>query len=202
VIAGEGVDPAAEGAESPALVHVVDLFATTLDLAGVDPGQVTGAPGPIDGRSLVPLLGDPGIGPGDCPSGQPDTDPTCARATVYADGAFPLKSKRNARLHDATVRDADYKFIRRACTPSVPHVRELYDLAADPGETTDLVALGLTPQEQAALDALEARLEALTATDADEPCPGSNKRCGLGAELVLPLGVLVAMHRLLHTKRA
>jgi arylsulfatase A-like enzyme len=204
VIAGEAVDPAAEGAESPALVHVVDLFATVLDVAGVDPGQVTGAAGPIDGRSLLPLLTDPGIGPGDCPSGEPDDDPTCTRATVYADGAFPIKSKKNARLHDATVRDADYKFIRRACTPSIPHTRELYDLVADPGETTDLVALGLTPAEQTALDALEARLEALTATDADDPCPGSgsNGRCGLGAELVLPLGAVVALRRIRHTKRA
>jgi arylsulfatase A-like enzyme len=202
VIAGEAVDPAAEGAESPALVHVVDLFATVVDLAGIDPSQVTGAAGPIDGRSLVPLLTDPLIAPGDCPSGLPDTDPTCTRATVYADGAFPIKARKNARLHDTTLRDADYKFVRRACTPAVPHTRELYDLVADPGETTDLVALGLTPQEQTAMDALEARLEAFTATDADDPCPGSGGRCGLGAELVLPLGALAALRRLTHTKRA
>jgi arylsulfatase A-like enzyme len=205
VIAGEAVDPSAEGAESPALVHVVDLFATVADLAGIDPGQVTASAGPIDGRSLLPLLADPLIGPGDCPSGLPDDDPTCTRATAYADGTFPLKSKKNARLHDTTVRDADYKLIRRACTPSIPHALELYDLVADPGETTDLVALGLTPQEEAARDALVVRLEALTSTDADDPCPGSGSggRCGLGVELVLPLGALAALRRgRAHTKRA
>lgn len=41
---------------SDALVHVVDLFATLGDNAGVDPGTL---PHPIAGRSWLPLLADP-----------------------------------------------------------------------------------------------------------------------------------------------
>jgi len=204
VIAGVGVDPGAEGTESPALVHVVDLFPTVIELAGIDPSQVSGAAGPIDGRSLVPLLTDPLLGPGDCPSGEPDDDPTCTRATVYADGTFLVKSGSGPRRHDVTLRDADYKLIRRACAKHVPHLHEFYDLIADPGETTNLVALGLTPPQQTAFDALKARLEAFTGTTSSGPCPGSgsNRDCGLGAELMLPLGALVALRRFAHTKRA
>ena len=202
VIAGEGVDLAAEGAESPALVHLVDLFATVLDLVGIDPGQVTGAAGPIDGRSLVPLLTNPLLGPGDCPSGVPDDDPTCTRATVYADGTFVVKSGSGPRRHDVALRDADYKLIRRACAKHVPHAFEFYDLVADPGEATNLLFLGLDPPQQSAFDALKARLEAFTGTSSSGPCPGSGGGCGLGAELVLPLGALAALRRLAHTKRA
>jgi hypothetical protein len=50
------------GTRSDALVHVVDVFATIVELAGVDPGALrdaAGVPVRIDGVSLLPLLREP-----------------------------------------------------------------------------------------------------------------------------------------------
>jgi len=52
----------AAGSESAALVHVVDIFATAADLAGVQPEQILAPKGArltIDGRTLLPYLRDP-----------------------------------------------------------------------------------------------------------------------------------------------
>jgi arylsulfatase A-like enzyme len=60
IIAGPRVS--APGSECAALVHVVDVFATVAEIAGVDLGQLSsedGKPLQIDGRSLLPYLTNP-----------------------------------------------------------------------------------------------------------------------------------------------
>jgi arylsulfatase A-like enzyme len=54
------------------------------------------------------------------------------------------------------VRDARYKLLR-----DDPCTEEFYDLTADPLETTELLALGLTAPQRAAYERLAARLDAL-----------------------------------------
>ena len=136
IVSGPSV--ANPGTETQALVNVVDLWPTALELAGVDVGAVLPAGTTIDGLSLVPIL---------------DGSATeLARGYQFAemfhhDGQDPSDGY--------AIRNAQYKLIVR---PS--GLEELYDLAADPFEAVDLLP-SLTPTEQAAYDALSSQLAAL-----------------------------------------
>lgn len=120
--------------ERAALVSAVDLFATLAELAGV-PGATE------DSVSLVSTFADP-ASPG-------------GRETVYAESFSPNGASPPFPDHTRAVRDARYKLIRSTAGPD-----ELYDLLVDPFETNDLLP-ALTPEQQAAYDALHARLVAL-----------------------------------------
>lgn len=96
-------------------VHLHDLAATFLELAGVD------VPESFDARSLVPLL-EAGGDPEAVPEGWPDSI-----FAQYHGDEFGLYSQR-------MVRTARYKYVYNG-----PDVDELYDLAADPAELQNLI---------------------------------------------------------------
>jgi arylsulfatase A-like enzyme len=146
IVAGAGVaaGDAAGIQETEALVHAVDVFATVLDLAGVDSPEAG-----IDGRSFADALAG-GAGPRRC---------------VYADGirAGDGKPERHAAHHDVAIRDARHKLIRRAKRGG-RHLVEFYDLALDPAEKEPLAASG--PE----FEALLAELERVDRDAAASPC--------------------------------
>jgi arylsulfatase A-like enzyme len=91
--------------------HVTDLVPTMLDFAGLDPVTPD-----IRGRSLLPML-----------SG--------ARAAVYGDDeAVGFEVSGNAALYRGNWK------ISRIPTPLGDGKWHMYDLATDPGETTDLAS--------------------------------------------------------------
>jgi arylsulfatase A-like enzyme len=133
IIAGPGV---AQGAECAALVNTTDFFATIVELAGAAP-----VPAAQDSVSLVPYLAAPAL-----PSLR-----TYAYAEMFRpNGPGPYTERQRA------VRDARYKLIELYTQSSVPHKVELYDLAQDPFEQTNLLLAPLTPDAQAAYTALAA----------------------------------------------
>lgn len=123
--------PGVTTGECRALVGATDLFATIVELAG---GESTAE----DSVSLVPYFTNPR---------------QSLRATVYTEQFTPNNAAPPFTLHDRAVRDARHKLIRRVDAPD-----ELYDLVTDPFETTNLLAVGLTPEQREAFAALEAAL--------------------------------------------
>lgn len=97
----------------PALAFVSDLAPTLLDLAGVTP-QVPEGKVPMSGRSLLPALHDPGS------SIWKETD------------AVGIETAGNAALFMG-----DYKLVRNL-PPFGDRQWRMFDIARDPGETTDL----------------------------------------------------------------
>ncbi len=128
------------GRESGVLVNTTDLFATALELMGVDveaslpPGTV------LDSRSVLPIL-----------QGQ-EFDP---RRFVYAE----LFSNNEAHEGQGqTIRNVGgFKLIRFAS-----HAAEFYDLIRDPFETTDLLLGDLDSIQQANYDELTLELDTIT----------------------------------------
>jgi arylsulfatase A-like enzyme len=108
------------GSTSPALVQTTDLFPTFLAMAGVAlPSDYPG-----DGVSIVPLLSD---------------GKKAVREAVYT--YFPHNVDATGNLSGAAVRRGDHKLIRYfAENPDGSDRLELYDLAADLGETRNLAA--------------------------------------------------------------
>jgi arylsulfatase A-like enzyme len=113
------------------LVQCTDLFSTILDLAGIELPSNT----TIDGRSLVPALN----------GGNP------------IEGSLVLESFGNAIDEPGrAIRIGDYKLIIYD-----DGREELYQVTTDLSELNDLLLGDLTPDEQAAYDALIARNEEL-----------------------------------------
>ena len=117
-----GPDIVSPGRESTAPVHAVDLFSTILALAGINestavPGSVT-----IDSRSLVPIL-----------QNRSETAERYAYSEIAAD-------ENPSNRMGATVRNATHKYLR-----FTDGDEELYDLSADPYETTNLFVGTLNP---------------------------------------------------------
>lgn len=135
MIAGPGV---ASGAVSDALVNTADLFATLLELAGIDSAEAVPAGITVDSVSLVPYLSDPGR--------------ESIRQWVYAD-SFTTDAGVESGAY--TMRNQRYKLLVDA------GVEHFFDLQDDPYEHNDLMAGELSEAEQAQLDALRAQLDAL-----------------------------------------
>jgi arylsulfatase A-like enzyme len=115
------------GATCAEAVSSIDFLPTLLDIAGLEPEQS------VDGRSLVPLLrGTGGLD----------------REALF--WHYPHYGNQGGRPGSA-VRAGRWKLIEWAGEEQA----ELYDLAADPGETTDLAA-----REPERVAALRARLAA------------------------------------------
>lgn len=104
-----------EGVDVPALTAHIDLFRTFCDLAGVDlPGDIQ----EIDGRSLLPLLENP-------KAEWPD------RELFIHSGRWPKETGAadDAKYEKCAVRTQRWRFVNNS---------ELYDIANDPYETTDV----------------------------------------------------------------
>lgn len=110
IVAGPGIAP--QRISSPAMI--TDIAPTVLDWLKVDPGGIPGKP--MTGRSLVPVLGGK------------------VTSAYGPDESRAVEVSGNSALYMG-----DYKITR-----SVPPVGDgqwrLYNLARDPGETTDLSA--------------------------------------------------------------
>ncbi|MCA8976829.1 MAG: sulfatase-like hydrolase/transferase [Planctomycetes bacterium] len=139
IIAG----PAVQGAprEETRLVSVVDVFATTLDLAGASGGVPSYVE--VDGKSLVPYL-------------QSNSSPTL-HDTVFADryrgDDWPDPIADMSGFGMAMIRNDRFKLISRNTGTD-----ELYDLSTDPFETSNLLLGTLTPLQTQNYSALTAAM--------------------------------------------
>ncbi len=116
IIAGDGVT--GSGRIEDTFAHVMDIPATILDVAGVvHPGGSKVADiEPLQGTSLLPVLADPA-----------------------AEIRGPTDWIGWELFGNSAIRMGDWKLVR-ICEPLGPGEWQLYDLAADPGETTDLAS--------------------------------------------------------------
>jgi choline-sulfatase len=150
ILAWPGRLPA--GRRVPALVRGIDLAPTLLDAAGQPP-----LPG-AQGQTLMPLIGDPVAKPS-------------APASAYGESYFPLLNMNWAPLR--TIQDERWKFI------DAPEP-ELYDLARDTAEQTNLAA-----REPARAAALRRALDTLTGGH-----PGTTARRTVDSETAAKLAAL------------
>jgi arylsulfatase A-like enzyme len=103
-----------EGRDIDGLTAHIDLYQTFCDLAGVTlPTQMQA----LDGRSLVPLLEDAAA-------------PWPARELFIHCGRWPAGQVAGAKFSSSAVRTADWRFVNN---------RELYHIATDPGQQTDVI---------------------------------------------------------------
>jgi hypothetical protein len=125
-------DGTSQGSESAALIHIVDLFATVIELAG---GTVP-ADRPLDSLSLVPLIADPGLP---------------LRTTNYAenDGGQAMRDDRFKLIRGQS---SEELYDLEGAPPAVP---------GDPFEQDDLLQGTLTSEQQAALDNLRSEMDDL-----------------------------------------
>jgi arylsulfatase A-like enzyme/Tfp pilus assembly protein PilF len=110
-------------------VRLVDVMPTVLDLVGIEP------PGPLDGRSLLPLAAGRAASPAD----------------TYFEALSSSLDRGWAPLHGIVVDSLKYV--------DLP-IPELYDLGRDPGERTNLAA-----QRPDDLERLRSRLVRIRGTD-------------------------------------
>ncbi len=133
----------APGRMADGLVNTTDLFATVAELAGVDLAAQNLPK--TDTKSLVPYLTTPGR-----PS---------LRKFAYSERFSPNGVAHPGQWQRA-VRDSRYKLIRRR-SPGQPVSQELYDLVADPLETTPLQPAALDHEGKRRFQALRQRLRML-----------------------------------------
>jgi len=156
IVAGPHVER--PGTQSDALVHVVDVFATAVEIGGVEPGDIRNPAGErvsIDGVSLLPYLRDP-------------TAPS-QREFVYQDMFAP--NGPGPYLEDERmVRDARYKLVE-----DTDGRRMFFDLAGRSDDGPDLLATeDLGDEERAAFARLRAQLTRTRAIlDADKGAPAA-----------------------------
>jgi arylsulfatase A-like enzyme len=138
-----GPDVARPGARSAALVHVVDLFPTIAELAGLSPGRVRAEDGSrvaLDGQSLLPLLRDP------------DTRP---ERVLYTERFAPNGSPPYT-IDERAVRDQDFKLLRDKSGGE--HLYELSTTGWWLDEGQDLLKGELDDRAQASLASLREEL--------------------------------------------
>ena len=113
-----GPDVVAPGRQTEVLTHVVDLYATILEMAGINVATTT-AGVTLDSQSLLPVLQNQAV----------------TRNYVFGDYwdlAFPTLSDVGR-----VIRDVQYKLVRLN-----NGTERFYDLTADPYEATNLIAGG------------------------------------------------------------
>lgn len=125
------------GRESAVLVNTTDLFATALEMMGVDPATTLPADVVLDSISILPVIQDQSFD---------------ARVNVYAE-----QFNTDPTFGGQTILDHQFKLIRLTAG-----TEEFYDLVADLFETTDLLQGKLDPIQQAAFDELSEALDLLT----------------------------------------
>lgn len=133
LISGPGVVAPDREVDDP--VHAVDLYATILEIAGIDVGATQPAIKPIDSRSLMTLLKNELDAP-----------------------RLVLGESAGATLEDSvsgiTTRSGDYKLIRFN-----DNTEGLYDLTVDPDEQSNLLLGALSPEMETVYDAMVTSLE-------------------------------------------
>jgi arylsulfatase A-like enzyme len=144
IVAGPPV--AEPGSESGALVHLVDVFATVAELAGVDLAALRGGDGEpvvIDGQSLVPFLRDPGA---------------AGREVVYAE-KFSPNGAVVPESDQRTVRDDRFKLL-----VSLEGGSALFDLEGRTDDGPDLLSSGpLSPEAAEAYERLSSAMRGFEA---------------------------------------
>ena len=133
IITGPGIE---RGGVSEALVNSTDLFATIMEMAGVDPDEAVPDEVRHDSVSFFAALSDP-----DAPS---------RRDWIYADEFFG--GFDGVETADYAMRAARYKLLR------FEGREEFYDLHADPYEYDDLLRGALSAEQRAAYEALKAEI--------------------------------------------
>lgn len=133
IITGPGV---AQGATSDALVNTTDLFATIIEMAGLDKAAVVPDDVVTDSISFFEALSNP-------EGGSP-------REWLYVDRFLDSPSGRENA--DYAMANERYKFMR------VRGNEEFYDLQEDPFETDNLLLGELSSQEQTQYQALKDQL--------------------------------------------
>jgi arylsulfatase A-like enzyme len=142
---------AVPGSVSTALVSMVDVWPTVVDIVGADVSGLTSVlddaiPLAIDGESLMPLLADPTL--------------KTARDVLYAERFSPL-GPGPYHLDLRAVRDDQYKLVYDA----VADVEQFFEYT--PGATDeglDLLPCPMTAEQQAAHTRLRARMDELVAS--------------------------------------
>ncbi len=138
LIAGAGVENPGRAEEG--LAGGVDIYATALDLAGIDIDKVLPNGYKIDGVSLVPYLKSASARP--------------VRKYSYSDGF-----QQNWEDHpERSVRNQRYKLLKRG------NREQFFDLQNDPMEANNKLLGHLSPQETEALKDLRNELSALLAS--------------------------------------
>jgi iduronate 2-sulfatase len=120
MIAAPGVTQA--GSRTRDLVETIDLYPTLCELAGV---PLAGLPQKLDGRSLVPVLRDPG---------------RVTNEAVFH--AYPRNRPGQGQVIGRAVRTERHRLVewkRPGADPATAEL-ELYDYASDPEETRNLAA--------------------------------------------------------------
>ncbi len=140
IVSGPGIE---RGGVSEALVNSTDLFATILEMAGVDAAAAVPEGVTVDSVSFIASLADP-----DGPS---------ARDWIYADEFFGGFDGVDGA--DYAMRNHRYKLLR------FEGVEEFYDLEADPYEYNDLLEGDLTANERAEYEALRAEIHRLRSSN-------------------------------------
>ena len=133
-----GPDIVSPGRTNDAVVHVVDLFATILELAGVNASNTIPRSLPNDSRSLGSILRHQTFAP--------------AEPAVLLEDPDNLPA---GTLTGRAARQGQFKLIEWDASADA-----FYDLSADPLEGTNLLTLTLTPTQQSSLDVLRAKLAA------------------------------------------
>ena len=136
IVTGPGV---AQGGVSEALVNSTDLFATIMEMAGLDPERAVPEHVTHDSVSFLDMLSDPAS-----PS---------RRQWLYADEFFG--GFDGVETADYAMRNHRYKLVR------FEGDEEFYDLREDPYEHVNLLESGLTGQEQLEFETLRRQVHEL-----------------------------------------
>jgi arylsulfatase A-like enzyme len=119
IVAGAGIPQGEQGKVSEALVCLTDIFATVIELAGLDPERAVADDVLLDSRSFVSCLRRP--------------EGSSPRDTLFAEHFRPLPPSP-ANRHRVMITDGRYKLIRDLLQPH-PFFDSLFDLdSAPPGE--------------------------------------------------------------------
>jgi arylsulfatase A-like enzyme len=119
--------PGAKGGYAKTLVELLDLFPTLAELAGLE------APDDLQGKSLVPVIEDPG--------------------TDLGDVAISQYKRRGA--YGYSLRTPRYRYTEWVNPAGEVVYRDLYDMQQDPDET---VNIGTLPENRALMESLAAIL--------------------------------------------